>query len=329
MKWLYILLFIFYSRLCYSQISDFKNIDFTRANNTAKLHKGASLNNLPKLTYKLTSHLKTDVEKFRAIFSWICYNIKSDYNLHSKVSRKRNKYKNDSIAFYKWNKEYNITIFKRLRRDKETMCTGFAYLLREMSNLAGLECYIVDGYMRNATVNVYELENANHSWNAVLLNGKWYLADATLASGFMDGNLRFVQSYNDGYFLTDPELFFMNHFPFQKKWTLLSEDYNKEKFVSNPIIYSNMFRYRLKPIFPQKLYNTFKEKETFTYEYLELKHDKIQIDISKNSSQKKKKITDVTFSDEVVSFQLYFKKNRKEDIHIYINNDIIASYIAE
>lgn len=48
-----------------AQVSDFNTVDFTRADNIAKLNEGEDLDNLPVLAHKLTSNLKTDVEKFR------------------------------------------------------------------------------------------------------------------------------------------------------------------------------------------------------------------------------------------------------------------------
>ena len=76
-----------------AQVSDFKTIDFTRADNRAKLQEGHALGNLPILAYRLTHDLSTEVEKFRAIYTWVCTNIKGDSNQHDKVSRKRRKYK--------------------------------------------------------------------------------------------------------------------------------------------------------------------------------------------------------------------------------------------
>ena len=69
---------IFFLNSAIAQVSDFKDIDFTIADNTAMLHEGKSLENLPVLAHHLTSHLKTDVEKFRAIYTWVCKNIQGD-----------------------------------------------------------------------------------------------------------------------------------------------------------------------------------------------------------------------------------------------------------
>ena len=73
------------------------------------------------------------------------------------------------------------------------MCTGYAYLIKEMCFIADLDCEIIDGYARAFDANVNGLESLNHSWNAVKLNNKWYLCDATWSSGYMVNNSLFVK----------------------------------------------------------------------------------------------------------------------------------------
>ncbi|MEJ6791273.1 MAG: hypothetical protein QNK89_00645 [Lacinutrix sp.] len=101
-----LLVFIFLFNSAIAQISDFETIDFTIADNVVMLNKGASLSNLPVLAYKLTNKLPTKIEKFRAIYTWVCNNIEGDHYQHEKVNKKRNKFKNDSIGILKWNNKY-------------------------------------------------------------------------------------------------------------------------------------------------------------------------------------------------------------------------------
>ena len=62
----------------------------------------------------------------------------------------------------------------------------------------------------------------NHSWNAVKLEGKWYLCDATWAAGYTDMNTYlFHFDYDDKYFLMPPEKFAETHQPVEESWTLL------------------------------------------------------------------------------------------------------------
>jgi len=210
-----------------AQHTDFEFVDFTRADNIAKLNLEAELDNLPLLAHKLTYKLPSQVEQFRAIYTWVCLSIKGDMSLQRKVDEHRLKFKNDSTAFLKWNYEFKKLAFKKLLKQKKTMCTGYAYLIKELCYLAQIECVIVDGYGRSVRSNIKELEMANHSWNAVKLNTKWYLCDATWSSGYMNAYSIFIQDYNEGYFLTTPSLFGKNHFPLEKKWCF----YGKPKML--------------------------------------------------------------------------------------------------
>ncbi|WP_439150877.1 transglutaminase domain-containing protein [Winogradskyella sp.] len=217
MKYLFIWAFIIFSKLTLAQISDFKHIDFTKVDNIVKLHEGNELNNLPLLAHKLTSKLPTGVEKFRAIYLWVCLNINGDAYQHNKVSRKRKKFKNDSLGYIAWNEDFKKIAFKKLLKYKTIMCTGYAYLIKELCFIADIECEIIDGYARSFETNVEALKSINHSWNAVKLNNKWYLCDATWSSGYMINGSIFVKDYNNGYFLTDPILFAKNHYPLRQK----------------------------------------------------------------------------------------------------------------
>ena len=259
MKKTFLLLTLLFATLSNAQLSDFKNVNFTKADNIAHLNANENLQSLPILSYKLTTKLSTDVEKFRAIYTWVCTNIKGDYKQHNTVSRKRNKFKNDSISLAEWNSEYKKKAFKKLLKHQKTMCTGYAYLIKELSILAGIECQIIDGFGRSVTSNIDTLETANHSWNAVKLNNKWYLCDATWSSGYMDGENTFISDYNSGYFLVDPILFAKNHYPIDTKW-LLNNEITSVNFLNAPLIYCEAFKYMVFPISTAKMNITVTKK---------------------------------------------------------------------
>ena len=142
MKDLIVLYCVFLFSGIHAQVSDFKSVNFFKADNMAKLNKGRGLDNFPILVHELTKNLDTEVEKFRAIYTWICTNIKGDSRQDNIVFRKRKKYRNDSIEYIKWNGQYQKTAFKKLLKHQKTMCTGYAYLVKELCFLADIECEI-------------------------------------------------------------------------------------------------------------------------------------------------------------------------------------------
>ncbi|WP_041263622.1 hypothetical protein [Bernardetia litoralis] len=138
------ILFLFITTLIQTkvqaQISDFENVNFRKADSVANHYKGESLKNLPLLSYNLTNSLPSQVEKFRAIYTWVSNNIENDYWGYVKNKQKRQQLQNDSLALYNWNKSFLPKVFEKLVKENKTLCTGYAYLIRELANMADINC---------------------------------------------------------------------------------------------------------------------------------------------------------------------------------------------
>lgn len=310
------------------QVSDFKQIDFTKANNIAQLNEGAKLDNLPLLAYQLTHKLSTDVEKFRAIYVWVCQNIKGDNVQHNSVSKAQQKYKGDSKAYLQWNDQYKVKAFKKLMKSKKTMCTGYAYLIRELCALANIDCKIINGYSRSAESNITALEIVNHSWNAIKLHNKWYLCDATWSSGYIDTYNSFVIEYNDGYFLTEPTFFAKTHFPKDKDW-LFTDEVTMQNFTKAPLIYGEAYKHNIQPTNSQTMHMTINKGDTITFSFVS-PHSNFNKAISMvrfvGQKEYKLSIDNIKYDRRTLSFTYQFKHKGKFDTHIKINDDIIATY---
>jgi len=113
------------SYFLFAQRSDFNDLNFKKADSVAEVHKDESLKNSPVLTHNLTTPLDTDVEKFRAIYTWISSNIKNDYSLYIKISNKRKRFVNNRQAFLEWNNSITPKVFDRLLNERKTACTGY------------------------------------------------------------------------------------------------------------------------------------------------------------------------------------------------------------
>ncbi|WP_378177918.1 transglutaminase domain-containing protein [Aquimarina sp. SS2-1] len=325
---LYTFLLVIITHSIFAQVSDFASIDFTKADNIAGVHKGASLENLPLLAHQLTHKLPTEVEKFRAIYLWVCQNIKGDNHQFTKVSRQRQKLQHDSVSFRRWNHEYKKVVFKKLLTRKKTMCTGYAYLIKELCYLANINCVIVDGYGRSVESNVKELKIANHSWNAVRLNNKWYLCDATWSSGYLNEYNSFVKAYNDGYFLTEPNLFGKNHFPLEEKW-LLTKSVTANNFVKAPLIYAEAFKNNVTPLEPQNMDILINKNDTVTFSFKSANYlldRNIELVQYLGSEEKILKIENIKNVNNIISIAHRFKNKGTYDTHLKINGDIVATY---
>lgn len=243
---------IFYSIGLLAQQANGNVFNYHKADSVAALYSNHSLHNVSDLVTKLTTPFTTDYEKFRALYTWICLNIEYDYPGFVKNKRMREKLKADRAALATWNKEFSMRMFKKLLTDKQTICTGYAYLVKTMAEQAGFNCVMIDGYGRSAKTNIGGTGFLNHTWNAIQLDSVWYLCDATWSSGGMDmQKLEFIKKYDAGYFLTDPDVFIRSHYPQDTTWTLTNKNPTRQEFLNRPLVYRGACQYNLSELIPE------------------------------------------------------------------------------
>ncbi len=328
-----LLLLFFLSVSAFGQRSDFGSIDFKKADSIASLHKGESLKNLPVLTHKLTAELKTDVEKFRAIYTWVSTNIENDYSAYVKTKKKRKKLSDDREAFLEWNTSFTPKVFEKLLQDRKTACTGYAYLIRELTNLIDINCEIVDGFGRTALIHLDSTSIPNHSWNAVELDSKWYLCDATWSAGRIiieEKGPKFQSDYDDGYFLADPALFVKNHYPIKEKWTLLSEPPTFQEFTEGPIVYKEAFGPNIIPVTPTKMHLETVKNQNVRFNFTvpnDFKSENVVLIINNGRIDKTPK-SKVSPNKNTYSLDHIFEKTGVYDVHLQVDDEIVATYVV-
>ena len=325
--WVWLLLL---SGTVQAQQADFENVDFHRADSIAALYKGEGLKNLPILAHKLTAPLSSKPEQFRAIYTWVSTNIDNDYWAYLKNKKKRKKLQHDSLALAKWNASFRLKAFKKLAEEQKTVCTGYAYLVSELAALAAINCKIIDGYGRTANVNTDELWVPNHSWNAVQLNNKWYLCDATWSSGIFDVQENtFIRDYNDGYFLADPELFVMNHYPLDTTWILLHNKPELTEFLKAPLIYKHAFNYPIIPIAPKVMHIQIDSNNSVTFLVKapdSIKTNDINIELASGAISRIVK-PDITRTEEgLLALTHRFERWGHYDVHLKVAEHYIVTY---
>ncbi len=187
------------------------------------------------LSYNLTSHCKTNLEKVKAIFNWITENI--SYHV---ISYNNNPYRpvmywsegeDDTSQILK---PVNERVAKMVLKKRLAICDGYARLFKTLCDDAGITSEIITGYARTNMHNTVAQFGSNHKWNAVFIDSNWYLLDATWASGYINYNNEFVQDYDERYFLTPPEEFIQDHYPEDMQWTLLNKPPTIQEFYHSP-----------------------------------------------------------------------------------------------
>jgi hypothetical protein len=177
---------------------------------------------LEKLAQYLAKPARNDWEKARLIYRWITDRI--NYDVESFFSGKDEDTGADAV----------------LKRRK-SVCDGYASLYEELGKRAGLEIVKVSGFAKGYSyVPGEELKEPDHAWNAIKLDGKWYLIDSTWGAGHVDGKA-FKKEYTEYYFLTPPEQFIFTHLPEEPKWQLLTPAVSREQFKKWPKVHRDLF----------------------------------------------------------------------------------------
>lgn len=302
---------------------------YAHADSVALAYLGYGVKNLPTLAYNLTHTLSTDAEKFRAIYTWVCTNIENDYYLNEENQRKRAKLKNP-VELKAWNDVMSKRMFSQLLSNQRTVCTGYAYLIKELAQFADIPCEIVDGYGRTIQSNVGGTGRLNHSWNAVQLDDVWYLCDATWSSGAVDTEKReFVKNYDDCYFLADPALFIRNHYPADTAMTMLRTKPTLSEFLGAPLIYKGAFRHHLEPVYPAILEVSIDKGDSLTFQIRRMDPSSsptLTLAIGKLGSIQLAESSPAREENNIVHLTHAFSYKGRYAVHVMASDELIVSY---
>lgn len=313
------------------QVSDFWQTDFRKADSIALVFGGRTLKNPGQLAQDITKGLTTDHEKFRAIFRWITDNISYDYELYLKIIRtekKRFGRKKQSELASRASKR----MYRHLIRKEKTICAGYAKLLEYMCEQVGLECPFVGGYAR-----AFSLESTkapNHAWNAVKLGNKWYLCDVTWASGFVDTEVkRFFKSFNEIYFLTDPNLLIANHYPTDRRWILLKGPPSLSEFANAPFKSEGFIENWINHYTPEKGILRIKNTDKFELRFTcntPVVNSKARVTLTKKADRKyhEEVFCDLT-SNNVGEYVLNYQFPSKGTFFLYISLNNKLTFVYE
>jgi transglutaminase/protease-like cytokinesis protein 3 len=186
---------------------------------------------IESLAAYLIEPAKNDREKARAIFRWITENI--DYNVEVL-------FKGGSGA----------TNSEDVLKSRKSVCYGYSDLFLSLAGETGLEAVRISGYGkgygyqpgRNFT------GPSNHTWNAVKINGSWYLMDSTWGAGYVSGEGKYIRRFDDHFFMTPPSQFIFSHFPEDARWQLLDKPVSKQEFENLVFLEAEFFNLGLKVV---------------------------------------------------------------------------------
>lgn len=172
--------------------------------NLSLVDKGARfINNLPSIANPanlaqgyICRPYKSDVQRLRAIFTWI----------------------SEKIAWEEPLEEHEVDL-KRVVNMKRGCPQEVAFLVQEMCSAVGLHADVIRGYLKNPGehLDLTALSRPNHWWNSILIDGEWRFMDCSLASPTNPKRTQYVttnsQHAESWYFLTRPLELCYTHIP--------------------------------------------------------------------------------------------------------------------
>ena len=157
----------------------------------------------------INSNFDTELEKVRAIHTWLALNISYD---------------KDSVYTINSEKNPEMKITEALRRRKG-VCENFAALFNDLSLKCSITSFLVNGY----TKQYGSIDKTGHSWCVVYIDHDWFLCDPTWDEDFINST---------SYFLLTPQQFIETHMPFDPLWQLTDIPISHEQFYKGLFYYT-------------------------------------------------------------------------------------------
>jgi len=304
-------------------------INFTFAQKISEVDKivakyPKNFDSTEKLADRIEKDFDSDAERARAIYSWIAFNIRYDYNAYLNPPRVQGFSYSTEAEKQRKIKQLNDNLIQKTFNSKKAVCEGFTALYQNLAEQVGLKCEIVKGDSKTRLADIGRKNtSSNHAWNMVLINKKWRLIDVTWGQGYYDSNKgRMVNDFNPIYFDTDPDYFFAKHFP--DSGSFLGDRLSKDDFLNGPLIYNKTIE------------NDYKIK-TPSSGIMEVKNgDKITVEIKNvsksnqvfylNKKNQPVKVQNPKEKRGGLEFQILVDSNVGNYITIFVDTDSIVSF---
>jgi len=240
--WRLVTILLFIADFCFGQYHpvSFSTIDWNVRNIDAPTPDS--------LAKKITAPYQTELEKTRAIFSWIAQHVSYNTGIFNAGKKYPGvKFVADPYDTISEKSAVEQTAERVLRR-RVAVCDGYAKLFKTLCDYAGIESEVILGYAK-CYLERSDRFRTNHTWNAVRIDSTWYLLDVTWGSGFVVAN-EYFPHIDESYFLTPARQFVLDHYPEDLRWTLLDHAPTLKEFQYTPFKYKAYIKYSIKSMSP-------------------------------------------------------------------------------
>ncbi len=279
-----------------------------------------------KLAEKINTDFRTEEEKSRAIFTWIASHIKYDLNLLNSIKN------NSTVAFSYTSEEEKIIKQQKFHYDlaaktlktKKGVCENYAALFQTLCDLTSVKCITIAGTSKTHSSHIGLLPKASdHLWNAVKIGSSWRLIDVTWASGSVNNETgKFVQEFNDAYFFTTPEVFFLNHFPDDKRLSMLPK--TEEDFAKLPLYYPGYLKSNYEIVAPEDGIISISKSNAVSFKIIDLP-EKSKVSYAFSSENIGRQV-ELRRLDNLTEFEIFLNRKSYGYLTIYVNTKSIVTY---
>lgn len=283
-----------------------------------------SFSSTEKLADRIQDDFKSDGDKARAIFSWIAFNIKYDYNAYLNPPRVQGFSYSSEAEKERKIQELKNKLIQKAFNSKKAVCEGFTALYQHLAESVGLKCEIIRGDSKISLRDIGRKNtSSNHAWNTVLIDKRWRLIDVTWGQGYYDTSKgRMVNEFAPIYFDTDPDYFFAKHFP--DSGSYLGTQLNKEEFLNGPLIYNKTIENDYKIKSPESGIIEARNGEKLTFEIKNVSKSNQVFYVNKKNQAVK--VLNPKEKRGGLEFQIPYDNNVGEYITIFIDTNSIVSY---
>lgn len=283
----------------------------------AKVLEYPRFSKVEDLANKIEKDFSSDADKVRAAFFWLAknirYNLKEFYNPEQRYYRFS--YSSEAEKEQKL-QEVKDKLIDATFKNKTGVCEEYAQSFKKICDLLNIEAEVLKGYVRNSAKEIGVMPNTtNHAWNAVKVDGKWIILDATWAAGFLR-NGKWIRKFNTYYFDMPKDKTFKTHYPEDQLWVLRFGRMSLEEFYNQPIYKKTFLGLKAELLSPKKgiIYLTPNENITLKFKNLDPKLLVFYTIKGNNLAQKPKLVKENNITTLTIK-----NPNRNTNITIYIN----------
>lgn len=273
---------------------------------------------IENLASKIDADFSSDEEKVRAAFFWLAKNIRYDLKQYYNPTGRSFKfsYRNELEKEQKIEAAKN-KIISNTFKTKKGLCEEYAQSFKKTCTLLNIEAAVIKGYTRNSADDIGKVvSETNHAWNAVKLNNKWIILDATWAAGYLM-NGKWTRKFNSYFYDIPKDKIFKTHLPEDSIWILRFGRITKSEFYNQPIYGQEFLDSAIELLSPKSGFINIKKGENIVLTFKNLSKKASLLYHFKNYKYAKRPILK---SENNITTLTILNPLRNSELHLFLNN---------